>query len=107
MWAGNPFLEAEDHSKGGGLYVEDPSAVENFACQTAGSAPDAFESRLADVLMAVFAAGIWELDRVVVELNTRGCHDTGGLPWTVAAFQAQLARSASRLFAVKKERAHG
>jgi hypothetical protein len=107
MRACNPFLIASGKSKGGGLYLEDPSSVENIACQTAASAPDLLESRLADVLMTVFADGIWELDRVVEELNARGCRDNSGSAWTAAALQKQLARSASRLFAVEETRENG
>ena len=103
----NPFLTARRESKGGGLYLEDPSSVENIAGQTAAHAPDPFESQLADTLMAVFAQGIWELDRIVVELNCRGSCDNNGSAWTAAAFEEQLARSASRLFAVEEERDDG
>jgi hypothetical protein len=95
----NPFLTGSGESKGGGGYLEDPSSVENIAGQTAARPPDSFESRLADALMAVFADGVWELNRVVMELNARGCRDNNGSEWTAAAFQVQLAQSAARLFA--------
>jgi hypothetical protein len=100
----NGFLEAPDSTKGGGVFLEDPHAVENVVCQTAGRAPDEFESRLADMLMAVFAEDISALPDVVAQLNARGCGDAAGLPWSVDSLQAQFALSASLLFGSMESR---
>jgi hypothetical protein len=99
MSAQNPFLHTGSDNKGGGLFLEDPHAVENIACQTAGASPTDFEARFADILMAVFSAGAWELDQILPELETRGCRDRNGSPWTAASLQSQLQESAARLFA--------
>lgn len=94
----NDFLEAGDATKGGGVFLEDPQAIDNIVVQTAGAAPDEFESRLADTLMAVFADEIGDLPDIVAQLNARGCLGRDGSPWSVASLQAQLAQSASLLF---------
>jgi hypothetical protein len=99
MSAHNPFLDSGSDNKGGGLFLEDPHAVENIACQTAGASPTDFEAQLADILMAVFSDGVWELDRILPELEARGCRDRNGSPWTAASLQSQLQESAARLFA--------
>ena len=95
----NVFLTGPVAAKGGGLFLERPEGADNIVSQTAASEPDAFESRLADEMMAVFAAGIWDLGPLIDELNRRGGVDREGRAWTVASFQAQLERSASLLFA--------
>jgi hypothetical protein len=98
----NFYLTATHETKGGGMFLEDPHTVVNITCQTAGREAEAFELRLADALMAVFAEGVTELEMVVAELNQRGFSAHDGSTWTVTNFQAQLARSASRLFAVER-----
>ena len=76
--------------------------MQNIVRQTGGRDPEAFEADLADVLMAVFADGIWDLQAVVAELRLRGCHDVDGAPWTEGSFGRQLERSSARLFAVER-----
>jgi hypothetical protein len=99
----NPFLgPGSTDGKGGGRFLEEPASVPNIVRQTAANDPEAFEANLADVLMAVFADGIWELQAVVAELRARGCHDVDGAPWTESSFGRQLERSSARLFAVKR-----
>lgn len=102
----NPFLTAAQDSKGGGIYFEDPSAVENICVQTAAAAPGKFESSLAAALMGVFAAGATRLEEVVLGLNRVGSRDGGGQPWTAESLAAQLAQSADGLFSVAAGDAH-
>jgi hypothetical protein len=98
----NFYLTVAHENKGGGKFLEDPCTAVNITCQTTAREADAFESRLADTLMAVFAEGVAELELVVEELNKHGSRARDGSPWTDTVFQEQLARSASRLFAVER-----
>jgi hypothetical protein len=100
----NAFLRLPREAKGGGALLERLEAVENFVFQTAGAEPEPFEAELADRLMEVFAAGLWELAQVVAALNERAFRDSRGTLWTESSLREQLARSAARLFA-SEERA--
>lgn len=97
----NPFLRADPGNKGGGLFIEHPAAVPNIACQTSGSEPDTVEAGLADLLMAVFSDGVWDLEAVLAALEARGSRDSAGSPWTESSLSQHLQQSAARLFATE------
>jgi hypothetical protein len=50
-----------------------------------------YEDQLGDAMERAFAAGHWELDALVAQLNQSGCAALDGQPWTAASFQAQMA----------------
>jgi hypothetical protein len=51
----------------------------------------AYEDQLGDAMERAFAAGHWELDALVAQLNQSGPATPDGQPWTAASFQAQMA----------------
>jgi hypothetical protein len=57
-------------------------------------APTLYEDQLGDALERAFAAGRWELDAVVEQLNQSGPSAPNGAPWTQASLQATLAQLA-------------
>ena len=57
-------------------------------------APTPYEDQLGDALERAFAAGRWELDAVVEQLNQSGPSATQGAAWTAASLQATLAQLA-------------
>lgn len=95
----NPFLSLTDSSgKGGGLFIEDPAAVENIVFQTRGAPLSPFEETLATALMKAYGDGAETLDQLVSALDAQGCTDRAGRPWTAITLTAELAASAA-LFA--------
>jgi hypothetical protein len=94
----NGFLTELPTPKGGGRWVEDPHSVNNIVNQTAGRAPNEFESRLAEALMSIYAEGVVELPDVVAWLNGHASTDSTGAPWNESSLRQQLAESASLLF---------
>ena len=50
-----------------------------------------YEDQLGDAMERAFAAGHWELDALVVQLNQSGPLAPDGRPWTTDSFQAEMA----------------
>jgi hypothetical protein len=50
-----------------------------------------YEDQLADAMERAFAAGHWELDALVAQLNQSGPLAPDGLAWTAERFQAEMA----------------
>ncbi len=50
-----------------------------------------YENQLGDAMERAFAAGHWELDALVAQLNQLGCPAPDGTPWTAQSFQAEMA----------------
>jgi hypothetical protein len=50
-----------------------------------------YENQLGDALERAFAAGHWELDALVAQLNQSGPTAPSGQPWTAESFQAEMA----------------
>ncbi len=94
----NPFLDAQASSKGGEMLPGMPGANVNIVVQTSNSAPDPFESGLADALMNAYGAGASHLSEVIDSLNSAGHVDRSGKAWTERSFTEQLAKSANGLF---------
>lgn len=102
----NPFLTpAAAGSKGGGLFTEAPSAVENIIFQTRGASLTAFEDRLADQLMSAFSQGAVELAEVVETMNREGGLDDQGRAWTADSLEAVLKTLGGQLFGVTEVQA--
>jgi hypothetical protein len=53
--------------------------------------PSAYEDQLGDALERAFAAGHWELDALLVQLNQSGLPTPHGQPWSADNFQAEMA----------------
>jgi hypothetical protein len=52
----------------------------------------AYEDQLGDALERAFAAGHWELDALVAQLNRTGPLASNSAPWTAESFQAEMAQ---------------
>jgi hypothetical protein len=92
----NPFLRPwrrpEPNKTAGKGTIETPGEAQNIVWQTRSAAPTAYESDLADALVACFEEGVEELEPLVARLNARGVHAPDGSPWTVASFEREIAR---------------
>jgi hypothetical protein len=53
--------------------------------------PTAYEDQLGDALERAFAAGHWELDAMLAQLNQSGLLTPSGQPWSADNFQAEMA----------------
>ncbi len=95
-WDHNPFLKPwqrpAPNAVAGKGSIEIPSDVRNMIWQTRPAAPTAYENRLGDALVEVFAGGAAELADVVAGLNRIGMHAPDGQAWTEASFSAEMAR---------------
>ncbi len=60
--------------------------------QRRGRTPSAHEDAIGEALGRIFEDGIVELEGIVERLNELGVASTDGAPWTVASFQAEIAR---------------
>jgi hypothetical protein len=54
--------------------------------------PTAYENLLGDSLERAFAQGIHELDDLITYLNTAGPTAPDSKPWTIQAFEDEMAR---------------
>jgi hypothetical protein len=97
----NPFLSADRHTdtKGDTRTIEPRHGAANIVFQTRGGPLTAFEDRLADALMATFAAGATGLDDVASGLNARDVTDPDGQLWTAESLSACLRNLGDALFA--------
>lgn len=84
---------------GGGGFIEDPRAVGNIVFQTRAAPLEAFESDLADALMAAFGEGAETLEALTDLLNRHGSIDRDGRAWRMESLADQLKRSGDALFA--------
>jgi hypothetical protein len=75
------------------IYAADQAAGARYLNphQARQSAPTAYEDQLGDAMERAFAAGHWELDALVAQLNQSGPTAPGGQPWTTENFQAEMA----------------
>lgn len=101
----NPYLTSEGSgSKGGGLFTENPAAIDNIVFQTRGETLTPFEDALADQLMAAFSTGAVELADVVAAMNAAGGVDNLGRPWTAEILSAVLKDLGGQVFGVSAVR---
>lgn len=95
-WDHNPYLKPwqrpEPNAVAGKGSIEIPADVRNMIWQTRPATPTAYENRLGDALVDVFASGAVELADVVAGLNKIGMHAPDGQPWTEASFTAEMSR---------------
>lgn len=56
--------------------------------------PTQWENLLGDAIERAFAAGHWELEALVAQLNRSGPRAPNGEEWTVESFTATMARLA-------------
>ena len=91
----NPWLAEPRGSKGDAATVEDFAEPLLYRWQHRARAPTDYESRLADELMATFAAGVHDLPGIALRLNECGLASPQGDPWTGEAFSAAVRDLAS------------
>ncbi len=92
----NPHLAAAlgpavSHVAGKGV-IEVPGQMPNVVWQTRAAPPTAYENALADALEVAFESGAQTAEQVVTALNTAGRADAQGTAFTVASFEAEMAR---------------
>jgi hypothetical protein len=64
----------------------------NIVWQTRAAPPSAYENSLGDAFEAIFEQGAETPEQVVEALNHMGMRTSEGLEWTVARFDAEMAR---------------
>ena len=87
-----PWRHPEPGSAAGKGAIERPDQVTNIVWQTRPAVPSAYESALADDLIACFGAGAEELPDLVAGLNARGSRSPSGAPWTEESFTTEMKR---------------
>jgi len=92
----NPFLGAApalspDAGAGKGR-IEIPGRQPNVVWQNRAASPTPAENALGDALERAFDAGAETAEQVVTSLNDGGSRTAGGEQWTVASFEAEMAR---------------
>lgn len=92
----NPYLKpwqsTQPNQVAGKGQIEVPGEVPNIVWQNRAAEPTAYENALGDALERVFAGGAESIDQVVAGLNAHAFRTAEGGQWTVAAFEAELAR---------------
>jgi hypothetical protein len=72
--------------------IEVPGQMRNLVWQNRATSPTDFENAFGDALEAVFESGAETAEQVVQGLNTAAFRTPDGQAWTVARFEAELAR---------------
>ena len=92
----NPYLKpwqaAQPNNVAGKGQIEVPGQVENIVWQHRATAPSDYENALGDALERVFADGAQSVEEVVAGLNAQTFRTADGTAWTVASFEAEMAR---------------
>ena len=91
----NPWLAEPRGSKGDAATVEEFAEPLLYRWQHRARAPTDYESRLADELMAAFAAEVHDLPGIALRLNESGLAGPEGGPWSAEAFSAAVRDLAS------------
>lgn len=91
----NPWLAEPRGSKGDAATVEDFAEPLLYRWQHRARAPTDYESRLADELMATFAAEVHDLPGIVERLNESDLASPEGGLWTAGTFSAAVRDLAS------------
>ena len=92
----NPYLKpwqaAQPNNVAGKGQIEVPGQVPNIVWQNRAAVPNDYENALGDALERVFAGGAETALQVVAGLNAEVFRTAAGGAWTVAAFEAEMAR---------------
>ena len=92
----NPFMKpwqaTQPNNVAGKGTIEVPGKVDNIIWQNRAAEPTAYENALGDALEKVFAGGAETLEQVVEGLNAQAFRSAEGEAWTVASFEAEMAR---------------
>ena len=72
--------------------IEVPGQVANVVWQTRAAPPTAYENALGDALELAFEGGAESAEQVVAALSAAGQADAQGTAFTVASFEAEMAR---------------
>jgi hypothetical protein len=87
-----PWQSPAPNNVAGKGQIEEPGQMKNIVWQTRAAAPSAYENALGDALEAVFGAGADTALQVVEGLNAHGFRRADGGAWSVAQFEAEMAR---------------
>ncbi|MBZ0216395.1 MAG: hypothetical protein K8F25_07580 [Fimbriimonadaceae bacterium] len=87
-----PWSKPAPNKVAGKGVIENPDTVENIVWQTRHAPPSDYENQLGDALVAAFDQGVEDLEPLVAKLNEFGTLAPDGQPWTVATFEAEMAR---------------
>lgn len=87
-----PWTKPSPNNVAGKGTIEVPGQTENFVWQTRAAEPSAYENALGDALERAFSDGALTLEEVVRGLNAQDFRRHDGQPWTVATFEAEMAR---------------
>ena len=87
-----PWQPPQPNNVAGKGQIEAPGQATNIIWQTRAAEPSDYENALGDALERVFAGGAETIGQVVEGLNAQAFRSSAGEPWTVASFEAEMAR---------------
>lgn len=87
-----PWEQPTPNNVAGNGKIEVPGQMRNVVWQNRAAPPTDYENALGDAFETLFERGAETLDEVVAGLNTIGLRTPDGHAWTVAVFEAEMAR---------------
>ncbi len=87
-----PWRAPEPNNVAGKGHIEVPGQARNIVWQTRAAPPSAYENNLGDMLEAVFEDGATTPEQIVQGFAARRFCMPDGSAWTVALFEAEMAR---------------
>jgi hypothetical protein len=87
-----PWQPPTPNNVAGKGQIEVPGQARNIVWQNRAAPPTGYENALGDAFEAVFEQGAETLEQVVQGLNGAGIRTPDGQAWTVASFEAEMAR---------------
>lgn len=87
-----PWQTPTPNNVAGKGHIEVPGQARNIVWQNRAAPPTAYENALGDAFESVFEQGAQTLEQVIEGLNKVGIRTPDGQPWTVASFEAEMAR---------------
>jgi hypothetical protein len=87
-----PWQQPTPNNVAGKGQIELPGQARNIVWQNRAAPPTGYENALGDAFETVFEQGAETLEQVVQGLNAAGIRTPDGQAWTVASFEAEMAR---------------